>query len=301
MTGKRKSSYLFFYALFLINLDNIGDHKDKSFFKERNYMTEKEEKTVSRRDFLKNTGLVAGGVVGGSLFGGLLTDQFLSKDKTTEQPVPEILTQARVFFSRSEDFAILNAATERIYPEDDHGPGAIELGVPYFIDKQLAGSWGSNAKEYMRDPFLQNKQTFDYQKKSTMQNKSGPNTSTKAPTPTPRYQSRFNRGKMFLYGLRKMEEVSQHKHGAHFVDLDAKEQDEILTSFEKNEVDMQALAPMTFFNLLLQTTIEGVYADPVYGGNKDMMGWKMKEYPGPRMAHINDIESEEFIVMEPES
>lgn len=94
-----------------------------------------------------------------------------------------------MFFSREEDFNTLKAATERIFPEDDHGPGAIKLSVPYFIDKQLAGSWGTNAKAYMKDPFLQNKQTHEYQRKDSEQNKSGPNTSTQAPTPTPRYQS----------------------------------------------------------------------------------------------------------------
>ena len=48
-------------------------------------------------------------------------------------------------------------------------------------------------------------------------------------------------------------------------------------------------------------TIEGAYADPVYGGNKDMMGWKMKEYPGPRLGYLEEIDKEEFILKEPES
>src|SRR5690625_1338757 len=103
-------------------------------------MTKKDEETLSRRHFLKNTGLVAGGVVGGSLLTGLLTNQITTKeDVKNEQTSIQNLQDARMFFSRSEDFAILAAATERIFPEDDQGPGAIELGVPYFIDKQLAG------------------------------------------------------------------------------------------------------------------------------------------------------------------
>lgn len=48
-------------------------------------------------------------------------------------------------------------------------------------------------------------------------------------------------------------------------------------------------------------TLEGAYADPVYGGNKDMMGWKMKEYPGPRMAYLDEIDKDEFILKEPKS
>ncbi|HLS07344.1 MAG TPA: gluconate 2-dehydrogenase subunit 3 family protein [Bacillota bacterium] len=264
-------------------------------------MTEKEDQSVSRRHFLKNTGLVAGGVVGGSLLGGLLTNQFQTKEGDVKTATQQNLQEARMFFSRSEDFSILAAATERIFPKDDHGPGAIELGVPYFFDKQLAGSWGTNAKEYMQDPFFQNQETIDYQYKDVDQDQAGPNTSTKAPTPTPRYQTRLNRGELFLYGLRRIDEVSQDKFGQAFVDLASEEQDEVLEMFEDGEVDMVGIASVTFFNFLLQMTIEGVYADPVYGGNKHMMGWKMKEYPGPRMAYINEIDADEFIVMEPKS
>ncbi|TXL65735.1 gluconate 2-dehydrogenase subunit 3 family protein [Cerasibacillus terrae] len=268
-------------------------------------MVNKDEESLSRRHFLKNTGLVAGGVVGGSLLGGLITNQFQTKESTPTKEkrdhTQQTLQEARMFFSREEDFNTLKAATERIFPEDDHGPGAIKLSVPYFIDKQLAGSWGTNAKAYMKDPFLQNKQTHEYQRKDSEQNKSGPNTSTQAPTPTPRYQSRQNRGEIFLQGLRKMDQVSKEKFDKSFIDLEEKQQNEILQAFENNEIEMKGVSSQTFFNLLRQTTLEGVYADPLYGGNKNMMGWKMKEYPGPRMAYINEIDSEDFIVMEPQS
>ena len=147
----------------------------------------------------------------------------------------------------------------------------------------------------------QNQQVRDYQHKDSRQDKSGANTSTKAPTPTPRYQTRLNRGEIFLHGLRRIEEVSHDQYGEKFIDLEDKDQDKILESFESGEVNMEAISSKTFFNFLLQTTIEGAYAYPVYGGNKNMMGWKMKEYPGPRMAYINDIDSDEFISMEQKS
>jgi|SRR5690625_42982 len=269
-------------------------------------MTEKKDheskNTVSRRRFLKNTGMVAGGVVGGSLLGGLLTNQYQSKEDTkTKGAQTYNLQEARMFFSREEDFNTLSAATERIFPEDDNGPGAIELGVPYFIDKQLASFWGNNAKSYMHDPFKQNDLVHEHQYKDTDQDKSGPNTSTKAPTPTPRYQTRLNRGDIFLEGLRRMEQVSRDEYGDKFPNLSEENQDEILQSFENGDIDMDAINSVTFFNFLLQTTLEGVYADPVYGGNKNMMAWKMKEYPGPRMAYLNDIDAEEFISMEQKS
>lgn len=57
------------------------------------------------------------------------------------------------FFDRKEVFNTLSAATERIFPKEDKGSGAIELGVPYFIDKQLNNSWGTNAHVYMERAF----------------------------------------------------------------------------------------------------------------------------------------------------
>lgn len=268
-------------------------------------MTENEvtDETLSRRRFLKNTGMVAGGVVGGSVLGGLLTNQFATKEespvKSTENTAA--LQHARVFFSRGTDFEVLSAATECILPKDDLGPGAIALGVPYFIDKQLASAWGTNAKDYMRDPFWQNKQTEEYQQQDTRQDKSGPDSVTSAPTPTPRYQTRLNRGEIFMQGIRKIEDVSKDKFDDAFTNLEEEQQIDVLQAFENSEVEMTGVASVTFFNFLLQMTLEGTYADPVYGGNKDMMGWKMKEYPGPRMAYIDSIEEDEFILMEPAS
>src|SRR5699024_10039962 len=155
--------------------------------------------------------------------------------------------------------------------------------------------------EYMHDPFYQNEQTKEYQKKDSRQDKSGPNTSTKEPTPTPRYQTRLNRGDLMLHGVRAIEKERIDRYDERFVNLDEDKQSVLLELFQYGRIDMSGVLSYTFFNLRLQMTIEGAYADPVYGGNKEMMGWKMKEYPGPRMGYLDEIDKEEFILKEPES
>ena len=235
----------------------------------------------SRRRFVKNTGIAIGGVAGGSILGGLFTNQFLTTDDKEKEKgagtSQAILQDARTFFSRSDDFETLAAATERIYPDDDHGPGAIELGVPYYIDKQLAGSFGSNAHDYMRGP-------FKIRESNLLE-----------------YQTKLNRGELFLVGLRRMLEISNEEHGEKFAGIEPEQQDAILESFEAGEAKMDGAPSEFFFHVLLQTTLEGIYADPVYGGNKDMMGWKMMEYPGPRMSWADKVEEEEFISLDPKS
>src|SRR5699024_1960688 len=94
--------------------------------------------------------------------------------------------------------------------------------------------------------------------------------------------------------------ISQKEHDEKFFDLEGEDQDAILERFESNDVDVKGMRADTFFALLRNTTIEGVYSDPVYGGNKDMQGWKMMEYPGPRMGWMDEIESEDFQSLEPE-
>lgn len=236
---------------------------------------------ISRRTFIKNTGLVTGGIVGGSILGGFVGNQWMrdtaseQKEATPEKEVPAVdLREARMFFTRSEDFNVLSHAVERIFPEDDNGPGAIALGIPYFIDRQLAGAWGNNTNEYMKGPF-------------------------KAGEATQGFQSALTRGEIFLQGVRKINAVSQSEYGEAFYDLDEEQQNSILTTFQNGDVELQGVDSPTFFAMLRQGTIEGAYADPLYGGNKNMDGWRMKEYPGPVMSYINVVEDEEFTVMEP--
>ncbi|MFD2829612.1 gluconate 2-dehydrogenase subunit 3 family protein [Corticicoccus populi] len=245
------------------------------------------EKQFSRRDFLKTTGAATGGIIGGSLLGGLVgfrmdgsnapADEAPTDTASETESGGEESVEARTFFSRSEDFRTLAAAVERIYPEDDNGPGAVALGVPYFIDRQLYGFWGSNSNDYKKGPFDPSR------------------------TSTHGLQERMNRGEIFLAGVRKLQEISLDEHTEEFPALDGGQQDDILRQFEAGEVEIKGTSSSTFFSLLRRTTIEGVYADPAYGGNKDMQGWEMIKYPGPRMGWMEEIESEEFQELEPKS
>jgi len=45
-----------------------------------------------------------------------------------------------------------------------------------------------------------------------------------------------------------------------------------------------------FFLLLRRNTIEGMFCDPVHGGNIDMVGWQLIGYPGPRMSNYADVD-----------
>lgn len=244
--------------------NNHNNKKDKDF-------------DSSRRRFMKNSGIALGGVAGGSLLGGLFTTQLLTGEKSNQQktePEPRY-TEARMFFTRFEDFVVLEQATEKIFPKDDNGPGSIELGVPYFIDKQMDGTWGTNNGDYRLGPFLESEPSVEH--------------------------SSLTRGLIMISGIRKINQISNERFNTSFDKAAEDQQIEILQDFQNDNVIIEGVNASSFFNLLRTLTLEGVYSDPLYGGNRDMAGWKMKEYPGAVASYADIIESEEFVKKEPTS
>jgi gluconate 2-dehydrogenase gamma chain len=79
-------------------------------------------------------------------------------------------------------------------------------------------------------------------------------------------------------------------HGGAFADLAAPEQDALLAQAEHGELDFGALPSSAFFAALLDATMEGFFSDPIYGGNRDKIGWKLVGFPGVHASYANDIE-----------
>ncbi len=65
-----------------------------------------------------------------------------------------------------------------------------------------------------------------------------------------------------------------------FAELTASEQDKRLKEIEKT----------AFFSLLRRNTIEGMFCDPIHGGNVDMVGWQLIGFPGPQMSNYADVD-----------
>ena len=65
-----------------------------------------------------------------------------------------------------------------------------------------------------------------------------------------------------------------------FADLTAEKQDEKLRSMERT----------TFFQMLRSHTLEGMFCDPMHGGNAGLIGWQLIGFPGPRMSYREEID-----------
>ncbi|MEO8657019.1 MAG: gluconate 2-dehydrogenase subunit 3 family protein [Bryobacteraceae bacterium] len=85
------------------------------------------------------------------------------------------------------------------------------------------------------------------------------------------YQGKENPRHIYRQGLQLL---------AGFDRLDAAAQDEKLSQIEHTR----------FFRLLREQTIQGMFCDPMHGGNANLIGWQLIGYPGPYMSWTDDIE-----------
>ncbi len=79
------------------------------------------------------------------------------------------------------------------------------------------------------------------------------------------------------------------EYGKNFSALSAEGQEEVFLGLEGGSIKMDELSGTAFFNMLYADTIEGFFADPIYGGNRDKAGWKLVGYPGVAADYGNFI------------
>jgi gluconate 2-dehydrogenase gamma chain len=153
---------------------------------------------------------------------------------------------AFMFFNENEARTV-EAIAERVFPGDPSGGGAREAAVIVYIDRALAG-YGKNLH------------------------------------------------RLYRRGLGELDQyTSSHYTGRAFVQLTDTEQDEVLGQMEKwgesvmsdgkeSRSAKEALLG-EFFGAVRLHTIEGMFCDPMYGGNRNAIGWKLIGFPGAQWGY----------------
>lgn len=171
-------------------------------------------------------------------------------------------TQER--FLNDSEKRFLESAVDRLIPPDEHWPGAGQAGVVNYIDLQMAGGWGRGEMLYRHGPF-------------------------RAGTPSQGFQLEYTPAELFR---RSISAINTHftAHGKRFDQLAPAEQDSYLASLEKGGIDLDGVPSNVFFELLLKHTVEGFFSDPIYGGNKNKVGWRMLGFPGAYADYYDLVE-----------
>ncbi len=97
-----------------------------------------------------------------------------------------------------------------------------------------------------------------------------------------------DRQDFYRRGLEALEAHSQNGYGQPFRRLAGDQQDDVLRAVQSGQAaEFTWPGAAAFFNLLWTHTIEGMFADPVYGGNRDFAGWRLVEFPGAQAFFLH--------------
>ena len=82
-------------------------------------------------------------------------------------------------------------------------------------------------------------------------------------------------------GLAQLDQYCRKTYNEPFARLSAAQQDDVITALEEGKATgFTWPTAQAFFNTLRTHTMEGMFADPIYGGNKDFAGWRLVGFPG---------------------
>lgn len=176
------------------------------------------------------------------------------KAGAADQPKP--ITPGGWQFFTPEEAAAVEVLVDHLIPPDPQTPGAKDLGVAVYIDRQLAGPFGASAGLYMRPPFANG-------------------------TPQQGAQSPLTPAARYRQALTALDRYCRDAFaGKAYRDIPPDRQVDLITQMEKGSLVLDAANARGFFEVLLKNTREGFFADPIYGGNRDMAAWKMIGFPG---------------------
>ncbi|MGD0966959.1 MAG: gluconate 2-dehydrogenase subunit 3 family protein [Candidatus Aquilonibacter sp.] len=216
---------------------------------------------VSRKDFVAFAGAA---VAAETLAAGTPAEA-----ATTHHAAPEKALgnepEAYTFFTDPEA-AFVEAAVERLIPTDALGPGAREARVAFYIDQQLVGQFGYAAKMYQQGPWVADA------------------------SPAFGYQLPLTPRDVYRLGIAATNAHCKKTYGKTFDALDGAHQDDVLTALDRAELSFNSVPAKTFFEMLYGNTVEGFFSDPLYGGNRDKIGWKLVGFPGAAAVYYPYIE-----------
>ncbi|HEX3486220.1 MAG TPA: gluconate 2-dehydrogenase subunit 3 family protein [Micropepsaceae bacterium] len=208
------------------------------------------ENNVPRRNFLKGAG--ATGVAAATALAGGLPRPAEAQTAIAQSAAP---TPEPLLTLTADEAAFFSAVYDTIIPADRLSPSGTDCGCVTYIDRQLAGAWGNGAKLYRNGPFLPAKPHHGYQLPLT-----------------PR--------EYFAAGIKAANAWTAKTYGKSFDRLSAADRNAAMTAMEKGEAKFEGFDAQPFFEALLQSAMEGFFADPMYGGNRNKASWRMVGYPG---------------------
>src|SRR5258708_8602540 len=210
------------------------------------------DETIPRREFLKGAMIGTAALAAGN-----------PAPAAAQTPAAAVSASADaepLLTLTATEHAFIVAAVDTIIPADELSPSGSDCGVATFIDRQLAGAYGMGARLYRQGPFPKAK-------------------------PELGYQLALNPREFFRAGIEQANAWTRKTYGKDFDRLSEQDREAALKAMDDGKAPFLGFSSRMFFDALLQITMEGFFADPIYGGDRDMAGGKKGGYPGVGRAH----------------
>lgn len=190
------------------------------------------------------------------------------------------LNCAVLSFFNANEARDVEAFTARLVPGTADDPGAREACVTNYIDRKLAEHKTFATTTYFHPPFAK-------PAKGHAPGFAGDAVYV-AEDELPRYgfQSSLTPQQSYKLGLAELDAYARKLHDRPFRELSEGQQDAIIGDLEDDKVESFVKPTGSgFFDMLLSDTYEGMFADPIYGGNRDFAGWRLIGYPGAQRSY----------------
>jgi gluconate 2-dehydrogenase gamma chain len=215
-----------------------------------------------RRAFLKTA------VAGSAVAAVPLPASAQAQPKTAPADRPAAAPAAPPVYSflNPDEAAFIEAVVDHMVPADPHSPKGTDLGLNVYIDRALAGGWGKGERLYMQGPW-------------------------RAGVPSQGYQLPLTPAELYRTGIAAANAACVKAYGKTFDKLAPAQREAFLLDLRAGKAALEGgPPPRVFFATLYQNVMEGMFSDPIYGGNRDKAGWKMLGFPGVIAVHYQNIE-----------
>ena len=223
---------------------------------------------LDRRGFLK--GAAAGSAAAGTL--GTTTAAVAQGNAPPGAAAPPAAAApangaAGYMFLKADEAAFVEAMVDTMIPADELSPKGTDIGINIFIDRALADGWGKGDRLYMQGPWKQG-------------------------TANQGYQLALTPAQLWRAGIEATNAHCEKTYGKAFDQITEAQRNEVLTALDAGRLTFEdGLPSRAFWAMAYQNVMEGMFSDPIYGGNRDKAGWKMIGFPGVVQNNRNRVVS----------
>ena len=214
---------------------------------------------VGRREFLGGVGL---GVAGAAI---AQAPPAAAQSPTSPAPTQFAAEPAGYAFLKPAEARFVEALVDHMVPKDDLTGSGTDIGIATYIDRALAGGWGKGDRLYTAGPW-------------------------QTGTPNQGYQLPLTPAELYRAGIAGCDAYCRKTHGKVFANCTAEHKEAFLKDLQAGKITLSGGLPgRALFTAMYENVMEGLFADPIYGGNKDKVGWQLVGFPGVMANNAENV------------